>query len=239
MSTDISTNQPLTTRRGIITWAISSVMAKVFMGIVLFWPAGNLRWLWGWVYIAIVALSDLATALVVIPRHPDLLIERIRTQRNAKSWDKLFIWLVASFLPTTTAVVAGLDERWGWLPGIAPNAQIAAAFASALGYGMMVWAMGTNAFFLATVCIQKERGHTVATGGPYRLVRHPGYVGGIILTIAAPIMLGSVWALIPAGINAILYIVRTALEDKTLHEELEGYPEYARRTRYRLLPGGW
>jgi protein-S-isoprenylcysteine O-methyltransferase Ste14 len=90
-----------------------------------------------------------------------------------------------------------------------------------------------------TVRIQKERGHAVATGGPYRFVRHPSYVGGILFELAAPILLGSWWALIPGMLNAILFVVRTALEDKTLQAELDGYQDYAARVRYRLLPGVW
>jgi protein-S-isoprenylcysteine O-methyltransferase Ste14 len=79
----------------------------------------------------------------------------------------------------------------------------------------------------------------VATGGPYRIVRHPGYVGAILYTLAMPVLLGSVWALIPAGMSAAVFIVRTHLEDRTLHDELPGYREFAGQTRYRLLPGVW
>ena len=104
---------------------------------------------------------------------------------------------------------------------------------------MVEWATGSNAFFSLTVRIQKERSHAVATGGPYRFVRHPSYAGGILFELAAPIMLGSWWALIPGGLNAILFVIRTALEDKTLQAELDGYQEYAQRTRYRVLPGIW
>jgi protein-S-isoprenylcysteine O-methyltransferase Ste14 len=100
-------------------------------------------------------------------------------------------------------------------------------------------ATASNAFFSQIFRIQKERGHTVATGGPYRFVRHPGYVGTILFEIATPIMLGSWWALIPGGLSALLYLVRTALEDKALLDELDGYKEYAQKVRYRLLPGIW
>jgi len=84
-----------------------------------------------------------------------------------------------------------------------------------------------------------HRGHTVATGGPYRYVRHPGYLGSILFQIATPLILGSLWALIPGVLAALLLVVRTALEDGTLQDELDGYNEYARRVRYRLLPGVW
>ena len=99
--------------------------------------------------------------------------------------------------------------------------------------------MAANAFFSTMVRIQHDRGHAVATGGPYRFVRHPGYVGAMLFTVAVPVMLGSWWALIPAGLAVPLYVLRTVLEDRTLHEELPGYAEYAQGTRYRLLPGVW
>jgi protein-S-isoprenylcysteine O-methyltransferase Ste14 len=108
-----------------------------------------------------------------------------------------------------------------------------------LGWALFMWAMGANAFFSEAVRIQEERGHTVVTDGPYRYVRHPGYVGAILALFATPLLLGSLWALIPAGLATIGYVVRTALEDKTLQEELDGYTEYAQQTRYRLLPGVW
>jgi protein-S-isoprenylcysteine O-methyltransferase Ste14 len=108
-----------------------------------------------------------------------------------------------------------------------------------VGYALFLWAMASNAFFAEGVRIQTDRGHTVSTGGPYRYVRHPAYTGAIISLVAAPLLLGSPWALIPAVAAAALYVARTYMEDKTLMEELPGYKEYARQTRYRLLPGVW
>jgi protein-S-isoprenylcysteine O-methyltransferase Ste14 len=99
--------------------------------------------------------------------------------------------------------------------------------------------MASNPFCSEGVRIQTERGHAVATGGPYRRVRHPGYVGTILAQLGTPLLLGSPWALLPAGISAALFVVRTWLEDKTLMEELSGYRAYARQTRSRLVPGVW
>jgi len=101
------------------------------------------------------------------------------------------------------------------------------------------WAMALNRFFAKTVRIQEERAHAVASGGPYRFVRHPGYAANIVTMFAVSLLLGSLWALIAAALSALAFIVRTALEDKTLQNELEGYPEYAQQTRYWLLPGVW
>jgi protein-S-isoprenylcysteine O-methyltransferase Ste14 len=99
--------------------------------------------------------------------------------------------------------------------------------------------MASNRFFSSVVRIQTDRGHTVATGGPYRFVRHPGYVGMMVSALGTTILLGSLWAFIPATLLIGLIIFRTALEDRTLQNELEGYKEYAARVRYRLLPGVW
>jgi len=99
--------------------------------------------------------------------------------------------------------------------------------------------MAANIYFSTTVRIQDDRGHRVVSSGPYQFVRHPGYVGMILIYLGAPIMLGSWWALIPGGLNGVAFIVRTALEDRTLQNELSGYSDYAGRVPYRLLPGVW
>ena len=136
-------------------------------------------------------------------------------------------------------IVAGLDFRNSWSSGIGSTAQIAALLIVIAGYGLVVWATGTNAFFSQVVRIQSERGHTVISSGPYHYVRHPAYVGMILVMLAAPVMLGSWGALIPGTISAVLMIIRTLLEDKTLQAELPGYIEYTQHVRYRLVPGIW
>jgi protein-S-isoprenylcysteine O-methyltransferase Ste14 len=226
-------------RRGVIGWALKGLFAKLFVALILFVSAGSLDWPMGWAYVAVFFAFDVATALALIPRHPGLLIERSTIQEGGKSWDSVILKLATGYLPMAAWAVAGLDERHGWSPQIAPRLQIAALVVVVLGYGLVVWAMAANAFFSVIVRIQEERGHTVASGGPYRYVRHPGYVGAILFTVAVPVMLGSWWALVPSVPSALLYVLRTALEDRTLQQELEGYAEYTQQTRYRLLPGVW
>jgi protein-S-isoprenylcysteine O-methyltransferase Ste14 len=99
--------------------------------------------------------------------------------------------------------------------------------------------MASNRFFSTAVRIQDDRGQTVAQGGPYRYVRHPGYVGFILAGASTALLLGSLWALVPSAISGALLVVRTALEDRTLCAELDGYEEYSRRVRHRLVPGIW
>jgi len=95
---------------------------------------------------------------------------------------------------------------------------------------------GGDKFYGRVVRIQKERGHHVIADGPYHYLRHPGYLGQIIFSLASALALGSLWTLIPSGLFAALLVVRSALEDRTLQEELEGYKEYAQRVRFRLMP---
>ena len=147
--------------------------------------------------------------------------------------------LVAIYGPLVTLVVAGLDRRWGWRPELPLAWALIGAALLALASAFAAYAMLTNRFFSGVVRIQHERGHTVVTDGPYRWVRHPGYAGGVVGQIALPLLLGSLWALIPGVLTAGLTILRTTLEDRTLCTELPGYAEYAQRARYRLLPGVW
>ena len=101
------------------------------------------------------------------------------------------------------------------------------------------WAMIVNTHFEATVRIQKDRDHKVISEGPYRLVRHPGYLGAILWAIGIPMILGSFYGYIPSVVAIILFIIRTFLEDKTLQDELDGYYDYSKKVKFRLLPGIW
>ena len=230
------------TKRGVVRWLIREVIAgSAFAGLSLFLPARTLNWPMGWALVGIYLTWTTATALLLIPRSPDLLIERMARRKDAKKWDAA-IMSVVGLATLAKHIVAGFDFHDGWTTNVwqVPLAlQIAALIVAALGYALGVWAMTANAYFSKIVRIQDDRGQTVATGGPYRYVRHPGYTGTVLFELTTPIMLGSLWALIPGGLAAVLMIVRTALEDKTLQEELAGYKEYTEQTRYRLLPGVW
>lgn len=136
-------------------------------------------------------------------------------------------------------VVASLDAgRFKWSP--APVAlQIVGWLGLILAGRLILWVTSTNTFLSRTVRIQEERGQRVITTGPYRWVRHPMYSGVIVIMVCVPLVLGSSWALVPGVLIGILFVIRTALEDRTLQMELPGYDEYAKRIRYRLLPGVW
>ncbi len=209
----------------------------VVMAALLFLPAGTFNWPVAWALIGFYVGSALGLAIIV-PIEKELVDERTIIKDDVKSWDKPLA-LIVSLGPLVTLPVGGFDFRYGWQPDLPLAVQIAGLVVSTLGNALSMWAMAVNRFFSRYVRIQKERGHVVVTDGPYRFVRHPGYVGGILLNLGWGLALGSLWALIPSAIVVGLLVVRTALEDKTLQSELPGYREYTQKTRYRLLPGVW
>jgi protein-S-isoprenylcysteine O-methyltransferase Ste14 len=213
-------------RREITKWCLQAGLGLIGYGLLLFLSAGRLDWIWGWAQLIVLAGFLAAHPLLLIPINPELLAERERGMRDpqVKEWDR---WLapVAAGALVPLLVVAGLDVRFGWTEPMPLTSHLAGLVFNVLGYGLFLWAMVSNAFFSEGVRIQEERGHTVATGGPYRYVRHPGYAGAIVAGLATPFLLGSLWGLILAAISAALYAVRTGLEDRTLLEELPGYRE--------------
>jgi len=238
MDTDTSAHPP--TGKSDISTAVRKRIRQaigqfLFVIAVLLTTSGRLDWVWLWAYVAVgIGIMAINTRVLA----PELIAERGQPGENVKPWDRRLTTL--SLLPLLAMlIVAGLDERFGWSPELAVAIHLIGLALMALGQLLFSWAMASNKFFSTAVRIQMERGHTVATGGPYRYVRHPGYVGFIVFTLATPLIFGSLWALLPALIMGVLLVIRTALEDKTLQDELEGYKDYAQRVRYRLLPGIW
>ena len=158
--------------------------------------------------------------------------------KDTKPWDKVLAPLLGlgSIL---ILVAAGLEKYYVQTPASSLIWNLIALFGILLGYGFSSWALIENRFFSGTVRIQTERGHHVVSTGPYRIVRHPGYAGGMLGYLFIPLLLDSLWAWIPTLLLCVVMVVRTALEDKTLQAELPGYKEFAQKTRYRLLPGVW
>jgi protein-S-isoprenylcysteine O-methyltransferase Ste14 len=172
-------------------------------------------------------------------RHPGLMAERqdLKNIQNAKAWDKVLAPLMALSIGFPIVVVAGLDHRFRWSPEFPLWLVVPGFVLITLGYAFAAWALAENRFFSSVVRIQTDRGHVVCDTGPYRFVRHPGYAGNILALVGIVLALSSVWTLIPAAAASIIAVIRTALEDRTLQEELPGYRDYARRVRYRLIPG--
>jgi protein-S-isoprenylcysteine O-methyltransferase Ste14 len=218
------------------TWT-RFILSFLIFGILLFGTAGTLAWPAAWAYLGI-SFAVLTTYSVIVLRvHPDLVAERTKPPADAKRWDRPFVAVIAGVGPVAVIILAGLDRRLGWSQAMPTWLQLAGFLAMAAGGALSNYAVASNRFFSALVRIQSDRGHHVVDSGPYRFVRHPGYVGSLLHMTGAGFALGS-WVVVPVALvlNAVL-VVRTALEDRTLRRELPGYDEYAGRVRYRLVPG--
>ena len=217
---------------------LASVAGLGSLAAIIFWPAGTIDWLAGRLYFGLVATSLFINYLYLRRVNPEVIEHRLRLGKGTKHWD--IIWSVC-FTPLFLAiyVIAGFDAvrfewstmpLWLWPVGVVLWLP---------GNALFTWSMGVNPFFEKTVRIQTERGHRVIDTGPYGFVRHPGYLGFFGWSLSTPLLLGSWWALLPAMLSIVAMMIRTALEDRTLREELTGYLEYTNRVRYRLFPGIW
>jgi protein-S-isoprenylcysteine O-methyltransferase Ste14 len=218
-----------------ILYAIGSPLLLVAL---VFVPVGRIDWIPGWIFIAVLVGALGFSALLMTRLNPVIFRARSRFQPGTKTWDLV---LLAVLLPAMVAEipVATLDAgrmRWSDVP----------LWVVLLGYVLLLgsiavttWAQAVNPYFEPGVRIQEERAQQVISSGPYKFVRHPGYSAAIVMFIAMPLALASWWALLPAALASALLVVRTGLEDGLLHAELSGYADYARRTRYRLVPGLW
>jgi len=218
---------------------IALTIVYLFIPLVLFVCGGDFGWWQAWVYSVLVVAAGIGGRILAERRHPGLLAERQSLEKiqDAKPWDKVLAPLMALSVGFPLVIVAGLDHRFGWSPPFPLWLIVFGMFLIALGYALAVWALVENRFFSGVVRIQTDRGHVVCDSGPYRIVRHPGYAGNILPLLGIVLALSSLWTLIPAAVALIIAVIRTALEDRTLQEELPGYQEYARRVHYRLFPG--
>jgi len=222
-------------RRGVLRELLFIPLSLV----ILLSVAGRIDWINAWMYTGLLLTLRIFYLIYMIRKNPELINERARgIKKDTKKFDRLFfaLWIPLIF---SVLIVAALDAgRFGWSK-IPLHYSIAGCLLSLPGYLFSMWAISTNTHFEATVRIQKDRKHTVITTGPYKYVRHPGYVGGMAAMLCFPLLLGSCWAFIPTLLIIVLFFIRTYLEDETLHRELPEYPKYARNTRYRIIPFLW
>jgi protein-S-isoprenylcysteine O-methyltransferase Ste14 len=221
--------------RGIIVQSILIIIGFV----ILFVAAGTLKWVNGWIYVFLIAVSQAASWIVLAKINPQLLNARSSiVKEGTKGFDR--VWLVLYPIFTFgNLVVMGFDAvrfHWSSMPGWLTIVGVA-MFIPALVTA--TWAMSVNKFFEWTVRIQDDRSQYVCTDGPYSVIRHPGYTGLIVSLLAYPLILGSWWGLVASFILTAIIVVRTVLEDRTLQIELPGYKEYAGKVKYRLLPFIW
>lgn len=207
--------------------------------LMLFASAGTIRWARGWVCCVTYFATMLTLGGIIQRLNPGLMTARAKWRhRDTKRFDKV---LLSLYLPLNfmQPVIGGLDVvrfRWSSMPPWTLYLGVALFF---LGVGAIGWTMSVNPWAESSVRIQLDRGQQVVRRGPYRFVRHPMYVGVILMSPGVACMLGSAWVVFLSGLLALIIVIRTGLEDATLKRELAGYADYARITRWRLLPGLW
>lgn len=210
-----------------------------FIPLLLLVCGGDPGWWQAWVYAVLILAAGIGGRVWAEQRHPGLTAERQDPEvlGQAKPWDKVLAPLMAVSITFPVVIVAGLDHRYDWTGPSPLWLSLLGLVLIALGYGLSAWALAENRFFHSVVRIRADQGHVVCDSGPYRFVRHPGYAGSLVSLAGTILALNSVWTLIPVGAALIVTLARTALEDQALHDELPGYRDYARRVRFRLLPG--
>lgn len=230
-----------TASKPVRSWArlARPAFASAIFPALAFVGAGRFDWLRGFLYAVLFVGVSVIGSLIVDRADPELRPARDRGLRaSTKPLDRLFY---ALFAPLVTAYpcLAGFDAaRFGWAP-LPPWTVWPGVALFVLGSALSAAAMVVNRHAETTVRIQSERGHAVVSAGPYRYVRHPMYVGTMLGLPVGALVLGSAWALVPMTLIVLLFVWRTGREDLTLRRELDGYADYARSTRYRLLPGVW
>jgi protein-S-isoprenylcysteine O-methyltransferase Ste14 len=211
-------------------------------GALFFGAAGTTALPRGWLYYGgLFGYLVVATTIMLVffPRVMGLINERGKVaKRDVKPWDKVLAILYTVLL-LGEPVVAGIDA--GGLLSTRPSPALAlpTLALTILAQGLVHWAMVVNKHAETGVRIQHDRHHTVVSTGPYRFVRHPFYLSITVTQLAYPLAIGSWLAYVPALAIVVLFVWRTAREDATLRQELAGYEDYCRRTRYRLLPAVW
>jgi protein-S-isoprenylcysteine O-methyltransferase Ste14 len=200
-------------------------------------PADDWRWPEGWLFLIILMGYAGIQGVYLLKYDPGLAEERMRSKWPERGWDRAIISLL---YPAMIAMIfiPGFDRRYGW-SDLPSWLQFLGLIATLLGFYLTFLVMRENSFLSASVKIQAERGHKVITTGPYAIIRHPMYAATFLYCLGIPLLLDSSYGLIAGLFSIALLVLRTVLEDKTLHEELEGYPEYAAVTRYKLVPGLW
>jgi len=214
-----------------------SLVATLFFVTIVLVSAGRLAIWQPWVYAGISLALNLAQRMILWD-NPELAAERARRGSEGRPWDKALLGM-GLLLTLVMLVTAGLQFRWSRGASLSFPWAIVGIVLNLVGGLLFLWALRENRFFSAVVRIQTDRGHAVCTTGPYRIVRHPGNLGMIIGTLGFPLLFQSTWSLVPAGLAIFALLVRTHLEDRVLTHELDGFGDYRKRTRFRIIPGLW
>jgi protein-S-isoprenylcysteine O-methyltransferase Ste14 len=193
-----------------------------------------------YLFIVVNFIHLIGSNLAIYRYNPELLIQRLKIRRKgSKTWDEVLMRITNLTALLVLPVVAGLDVGFYHWSSLGIEYAVLGIIIAAVSSVMLNWAMIVNPYFEPTVRIQEEREHHVISTGPYAIVRHPGYLSGILWLTATPLILGSLYALGAVVLFVILITFRTYLEDSTLQKELPGYAEYVQKVRYRLFPLIW
>jgi len=204
---------------------------------ILLIAAGRIGWSMAWIYLGLYLTFMLI--MVFVLRNHEVTDIPGWSKSQTRGWD-LVVSNLYNLSNPVTLFIAGLDVgRLGLSPPMPFWVHLAMLVFIVIAFGLVTWAMKTNIFYSNDDITQVYPEQYVITNGPYKYIRHPGTTGMIILSLALPLSFGSLWGLIPSGFLMLTFIVRTALEDRILQEELEGYREYSQRARYRLFAGVW
>lgn len=230
-----STKSKLLVRAGIQTAIMLCMIA-----VILFLAAGDWRWPQAWLFLAETAVASFAVSIWLAEHDPALLEQRLTSpvQRNQRAWDRVFMTL-ALFTFVFWSALLGLDARrfgWSHLP---PWAQALGFLCIALSMGLVWLTFRYNTFAVPQARIQAERDQTVVHDGPYRFVRHPMFAGAVLFFLGTSLLLGSAWGLLAVPFLAAGMGARAVGEERMLRKDLAGYEDYARRVRYRFVPGIW
>ncbi|RLF43376.1 MAG: isoprenylcysteine carboxylmethyltransferase family protein [Thermoplasmata archaeon] len=222
-----------------IRYIVRLYLSLVAMVFVFFLSAGRVNILRAWIFFVILFVSETIDVIILCIKFPDFLNNRGKEKNDVEAFDKVIRPMYNIIAFYGVIMVAGLDIgrfRWSTIDTnfIFPGVMLI-GFADAL----TIWAILNNPYFESVVRIQKDRSQRIVTSGPYKYIRHPGYLGLILTHVGYPLIIGSLYAYLPTIIGIGLLVARTYLEDLTLQRELKGYVEYSQRVKYRLLPGVW
>ena len=220
-------------------FSITSIFLSVQI-IIFFVSSGYITNQRPWLYFITAIIHYSLSTAVQYKLNPQLLVQRLKVKREgSKLWDEILMRTSNLTMIVLIPVIAGLDIGRYQLSNLDINFILIGLVFVGISSFLLNDSMINNKYFEPTVRIQKERDHKVITSGPYSVIRHPGYLAGIMFAISIPLLIGSIYTFIPVGIYIFLMIIRTWLEDKTLQKELKGYLDYSKQVKYRLLPGIW
>jgi protein-S-isoprenylcysteine O-methyltransferase Ste14 len=210
------------------------LIAIPVMALIFFWPAGTFDYWEAWVYLAILMIPAFYVVNYLLEHSPDLLVRRMRMQEKEAPQVRIIQFSIVYYL--LTFLLPGFDRRFGW-SDVPVWGVLIADLIVLLGYGIIILVFRENRYTGRTV--QVDAGQTVISSGPYAVVRHPMYVGVVLMYGLSPLALGSIWALIPALLIIPILVARISNEEEVLQRDLKGYTEYMGRVKYRLIPGVW